>query len=89
MDGQKTQNIYESIYSINKDYDKDKNYESGIMKNQPTVGDTDGNISDVTMYDLGITTYLEWTILFITMPNILNLIQRNKRKLESLKIYQI
>ena len=40
---------------MNKDSKRDKNYYSGPMENQSTVGDTDGNNSDVIMYDAGIT----------------------------------
>ena len=59
MDGQKTPIVDESIYSMNKDNNKDKKEDSRPMKNQLTVGDTDGNNSDVIMNDAGINTDLD------------------------------
>ena len=44
---------------MNRDSKKDEKYNSGPMKNQSTVGDTDGNNSYVVMDDAGITTYLD------------------------------
>ena len=44
---------------MNKDNKNMKKGNSGTMRNQSTVGDTDGNNSEVIMDDTGITTYLD------------------------------
>ena len=59
LDGKKTPIVYESIYPMDKDNKIDEKDDSFPIKNQSTVGDNDGDNSDVIMNGYGITIYLD------------------------------